>query len=228
MSPERTRPATLSEVMAQALAIEHDAAERYPRRVIFSRGYDEPLAQIADVSKLKVAIEVNEIDVANIAAGQKAKVTFSSFPDIEMDAEVTSVASVATGSSSGNSESGSGGGGGVVTFAVEATIDKPDSRLKPGMSANVEIITKEVPNVITVPVAALLEEADGTYVEVVAGEDEESVANPEKRKITVGETTKTDVEVKKGLSEGELVLAGTTTLGGAGNSEGQGDADDSL
>ena len=84
--------------------------------------------QIADLSKMKVTVQVGEKDIAKIAVGQSANVTYPAFPDIVSQGTVTAIASVA------NSDAANGGGG-SVTFNVDILIEAPDSRLKPGMTA---------------------------------------------------------------------------------------------
>ena len=83
--------------------------------------------QIADLSKMKMTMQINEIDITNVVVGQSAKVKFSAIPNLELDAVVTSIATTSTSSTTSQLS-----GGGVVTYAVELLIDKPDARLKPG------------------------------------------------------------------------------------------------
>ncbi len=72
--------------------------------------------QIADLSKMKVTVQVGEKDIAKIAVGQSANVTYPAFPDIVSQGTVTAIASVA------NSDSSSGSGG-SVTFNVDILIE---------------------------------------------------------------------------------------------------------
>ena len=51
--------------------------------------------QIADLSKMKVTVQVGEKDIAEIAVGQSANVTYPAFPDIVSQGTVTAIASVA-------------------------------------------------------------------------------------------------------------------------------------
>ena len=71
--------------------------------------------QIADLSKMKVTVQVGEKDIAKIAVGQSANVTYPAFPDIVSQGTVTAIASVA------NSDAANGGGG-SVTFNVDIPI----------------------------------------------------------------------------------------------------------
>lgn len=115
--------------------------------------------QIADLSKMKVTVQVGEKDIAKIAVGQSANVTYPAFPDIVSQGTVTAIASVA------NSDSNYSGGS--VTFNVDILIDAPDSRLKPGMTAEVSVVTEQLDNVVMVPTMALMtEDGENYYVNV--------------------------------------------------------------
>ena len=158
------------------------------------------LVQIADISKMRVSIDVNEIDISQVKVGQHTRCTFSALPDLELEGTVVSVASTSTGS--GMSEMGYGGGG-VVTFKVEVVIDKPDQRVKPGMTASVTILTQEVADALVVPSMAVTEDGTGSYVYVVT--DPETF-EAERRDVTVGAKSISEAVIESGLSEGDLVL----------------------
>ena len=121
--------------------------------------------QIADMSKMKVTVQVGEKDIAKIAVGQSANVTYPAFPDIVSQGTVTAIASVA------NSDSSSGSGG-SVTFNVDILIEAPDSRLKPGMTAEVSVVTEKLDDVVMVPTMALMTE-DGEHYYINLATDSE-------------------------------------------------------
>ena len=121
--------------------------------------------QIADLSKMKVTVQVGEKDIAKIAVGQSANVTFPAFPDIVSQGTVSAIASVA------NSDSIYGGGG-SVTFNVDILIEAPDARLKPGMTAEVSVVTEQLDDVVMVPMMALMTEDGEHYYVHVATDDE--------------------------------------------------------
>lgn len=136
------------------------------------------LMQIADLSKMKVTIQVSEKDIARVAAGQAATVTFPAFPDISLSGTVQNIASIATGSGGGTYMDGSS-----VTFAVDVLISEPDPRLKPGMTASVNLITEQLDNVVMVPTMALQTD-DGASYYVMVETDPETHAS-ERRDVTV-------------------------------------------
>lgn len=123
-------------------------------------GAGGPLMQIADLSKMKVTIQVEEREIASVAVDQAASITCPAFPDIALTGRVTAIASIASGDGSMTSYDGMGGS---PTFAVDILIDAPDARLKPGMTAEVSLTTQQLDNVVMVPATALLTDDGETY-----------------------------------------------------------------
>lgn len=146
--------------------------------------------QIADLSKMKVTVQVGEKDIAKIAVGQSANVTYPAFPDIVSQGTVTAIASVA------NSDSGSGSGG-SVTFNVDILIEAPDSRLKPGMTAEVSVVTEKLDDVVMVPTMALMTEDGEHYYVNVATDDE----GKQTRRVKVNVVTQNDNEAVVGKTQ---------------------------
>ncbi len=146
--------------------------------------------QIADLSKMKVTVQVGEKDIAKIAVGQSANVTYPAFPDIVSQGTVTAIASVA------NSDAANGGGG-SVTFNVDILIEAPDSRLKPGMTAEVSVVTEQLDDVVMVPTLALMTEDGEHYYVNVATDDE----GKETRRVKVTVVTQNDNEAVVGKTQ---------------------------
>lgn len=146
--------------------------------------------QIADLSKMKVTVQVGEKDIAKIAVGQSANVTYPAFPDIVSQGTVTAIASVA------NSDSSSGSGG-SVTFNVDILIEAPDSRLKPGMTAEVSVVTEKLDDVVMVPTMALMTE-DGEHYYVNLATDSEGKKT---RRVKVTVVTQNDNDAVVGKTQ---------------------------
>lgn len=145
--------------------------------------------QIADLSKMKVTVQVGEKDIAKIAVGQSANVTYQAFPDIVSQGTVTAIASVA------NSDSNYSGGS--VTFNVDILIEAPDSRLKPGMTAQVSIVTEQLDDVVMVPTMALMtDDGENYYVNVAKDAD-----GKETRRVKVTVVTQNDNEAVVGKTQ---------------------------
>ena len=145
--------------------------------------------QIADLSKMKVTVQVGEKDIAKIAVGQNANVTYPAFPDIVSQGTVTAIASVA------NSDSNNGGGS--VTFNVDILIEAPDARLKPGMTAEVSVVTEQLDDVVMVPTMALMTEDGEHYYVNVATDDE----GKQTHRVKVTVVTQNDNEAVVGKTQ---------------------------
>lgn len=146
--------------------------------------------QIADLSKMKVTVQVGEKDIAKIAVGQSANVTYPAFPDIVSQGTVTAIASVA------NSDAANGGGG-SATFNVDILIEAPDARLKPGMTAEVSVVTEQLDDVVMVPTMALMTEDGEHYYVNVATDDE----GKQSRRVKVTVVTQNDNEAVVGKTQ---------------------------
>ena len=187
------------------------------------------LMTIADLSRMKVTVQINEVDVSRIAVGQRARVTFSALRQLVCEAQVTHVSTVSS-SEAGGSGAGSGGpgagydGGGraIVTYAVELLIDSPDASIKPGMTANADIMIQQIGNALNVPLSALTEDGAQAYVSVVTARDESGDPQTSRVPVTVRARSSTTAAIEgDGIEEGtEVLLAGGT--GGSGNGGGMG------
>ena len=96
-----------------------------------------------DLTKMQIEASVVEADIAKVKEGQKVRFTVDSYADDYFYGMVTQVRNEATTTSN------------VVTYTVVIGIDNTDMKLKPGMTANVEIITAEEKDVMLVPNQAL-------------------------------------------------------------------------
>lgn len=196
--------------------------------------------QIADLSKMKVTVQVGEKDIAKIAVGQSANVSYPAFPDIVSQGTVTAIASVA------NSESNSGGGS--VTFNVDILIEAPDSRLKPGMTAQVSVVTEQLDDVVMVPTMALMtEDGENYYVNVATdaegkktrrakvtvvtqNDDEAVIGKTQVKRDDQGNEINPEVPVTK-LRDGDTLVMDTgagKTAGGGDSSSGSMSADEGM
>ena len=96
-----------------------------------------------DLTKMQIEASVVEADIAKVKEGQNVRFTVDSYSDDYFYGTVPQVRNEATTTSN------------VVTYTVVIGIDNTDMKLKPGMTANVEIITAEEKDVILVPNQAL-------------------------------------------------------------------------
>ncbi len=149
---------------------------------------DQVLLLMPDLSQMQVIIGIHESLVDRIRKGLRAKVTL---PDVMIEGEVSAVASVArpAGWWTGN----------VVKY--DTIIDLPTvDGLKPGMSAEVEVIMAEHQDVLTVPVAAVVETADQSLCWVNTSD------GVERRVLQLGDSNDVFIIAESGLKEGDEVV----------------------
>lgn len=96
-----------------------------------------------DLTKMQIEVNVSEADIGQVKEGQDVEYTLDGYPDSTFYGKVTQVRLDSTTTSN------------VVTYTVIVSVDNEDLKLKPGMTANVSIITKKSTDVMCVPSAAL-------------------------------------------------------------------------
>ena len=96
-----------------------------------------------DLEKMQIEVNVSEADIGEVKEGQDVTYTLDGYPNSEFYGKVTQVRISPTTVSN------------VVTYSVIVTVDNSDLKLKPGMTANVSIITAKNENVLCVPNIAL-------------------------------------------------------------------------
>jgi HlyD family secretion protein len=162
----------------------------------FSSGM--PIVQIADLSRMRVVCQVNEVDVGRVAVGQRAEVVLDAARGERYAGRVVSVAPSAVSAAAG-ATGGNGAASGIVKFEVKIAVEQSDGRLKPGMSANVDIVTAERKGVLTLPLEAVDVSRRPAQVTVPRGSGTATV------KVETGLKNETSVEIRSGLKEGEQV-----------------------
>ena len=173
-----------------------------------SGGEGGALIQIADLSRMTITVNVNELDISNIEVGQQAKVTFSALPDVELDAWVTSIAANPGGSEGGYDYYDYG----VVSYPVQLIILEPDARLKPGMTASVRIMMQYLEDVLTVPLGAITYDDEGfTALELVLDYD---TMETELRRVDIIAESQTTAVIEGDVADGDMVLVSGGYLGG--------------
>ena len=155
---------------------------------------------ISDLNDLDVEISISEVDVAKLKVGQKATVTFDAISDKTFSGKVASIANGGTSSS------------GVVSYAVVVELDARDSRLKPDMSASVDVDTQVADNALVVPSTAVKTSGTGKYVQVVGPSGTTNTT------VTVGVSDDTYTQITNGLKDGTVVSTGSTSSGSSTSS----------
>ena len=136
-----------------------------------------------------LSVSVDELDINSVELGQKAVVTFDAIEDQEFEGEVTKI---------GNTASVNGG---VAKYTITITIPK-DEKMKQGMNASATITIEEREDVLTLPMNALQEKGDRTFVYTEKDADGNLSGETE---VTTGLSDGSTVEITDGLEEGTAV-----------------------
>lgn len=147
---------------------------------------------IADLTRLYVLVSVDESDIGKVATGQPAKITVDAYPDEVFKGEVVLVATKGLTTSN------------VVTFEVKVEVSGDNRNLlKPEMTANVGIVTKDKLDSLLVPVTALERKKGQSWLTIQA---KDGATN--RRLVTIGDSNSEFVEIMQGVEVGELVVLG--------------------
>jgi HlyD family secretion protein len=151
-----------------------------------------PALTLADVSELKMVVDVDEIDVARLEEGQDVMVSVDALPGEVISGYVSRIAPAADQV------------GGVVVYGVTVVLDETDLPLRAGMSATAEIVTDKLEDVLLVPNWAIrIDRGTGkSYVNLMRAEAVEEV------EVEIGVRGADESEVLSGLNEGDVVVAG--------------------
>lgn len=151
----------------------------------------KPLIDLVDVEKIKINVDMPELDVRFIRAGQTTKVTVDALPGSEWVGTVDFVSFKADPA--------------TKTFQVRAIIRNEDHQVRPGMIARVAFLRRVIPDAITAPLFAIVEKSGERMVFV------EKDGIVQARAVSLGVIEGDRIQVTKGLNAGErLVIAGQT------------------
>jgi len=92
-----------------------------------------------DLTKMQIDTNVAEADIGKVRVGQDVEYTIDGYPDMVFKGKVKQVRNAPTTVQN------------VVTYDVVINVDNEDYKLKPGMTANVSIITSKRNNVLLIP-----------------------------------------------------------------------------
>ena len=164
-----------------------------------------------DLTDMQVVANVDEADIGNVRDGQRVTFTVDAFPDDTFEGRVKQVRQ------QGEEESN------VVTYEVVISAPNNDLKLKPQLTANVNIYTEEIENVVSVPAKALrfspskemmndgekIKDCNATN-KLWIKEDNILKAYPVKTGITNGIRT----QILEGVKEGTAVITNAKAKGG--------------
>lgn len=122
-----------------------------------------------DLSRIQIEAQVDEADIGDIQVDQSVSFDVDAYPDRDFTGEVKQVRLAATTEQN------------VVTYTVVIEANNPGQRLLPGMTANVNIITGEVADALSLPNAALRFEPRGTAETLIDASQSEGQSGGQRR-----------------------------------------------
>jgi HlyD family secretion protein len=195
------------------------------------------LMTLSDMSVVTAEVKVDETDIVSVKMGQDADVTIDAVPGKMFKGKVTEIGSQAVLRTSGLATTQSTASNQEAKdFKVVVTISNPPGNVRPGLSTTAKIKTAEKKNVLAIPIQALavrtrkdLEEAAKNAKKdsgvTLAAPPPPATGDPKKdevqgvfvvngkkavfRPVETGITGVTDIEVTKGLQQGDEIVVGS-------------------
>jgi HlyD family secretion protein len=151
---------------------------------------NQPLLILPDISEMIVETQIRETDIHKVVKNQTVAVGVDAFPDLELTGSVTLVGTLALEERDRR---------GAKFFHVTVQLNESAPRLRPGMTARVEILVEEHPSALYVPLEAVFEKEGRSVCYVVEGR----TLRP--RDVVLGPSNRDFVVIAKGLRTGERV-----------------------
>ena len=150
-----------------------------------SRG--EKVTSLVDLDPMKLEVAVPERFLGKLRSGLKLRVSVAAYPNEMFEAEVYFIAPEVNIT--------------TRTALVKARISNPDSKLLPGMFAEISLLLDTRENAVVVPESALMMEQNAVRIFVVAEDN-----TVELREVKLGYQLPGKAEIVSGLSMGEIVV----------------------
>lgn len=161
--------------------------------------FRQKLLSIPNLDAMQVETRIHESALDQVRPGLQVRVTVDAFPQKSYRGTVKSVAVLP--------EQNSWSGNDTKVYQTIINIDESVAGLKPGMTAVSEIMVQSIPDVLTVPIHAILEKDAKKFVLV---RDDSNRLIP--KQVELGEANDTRVQVISGVEEGESVAINAQDL----------------
>ena len=151
---------------------------------------NQPLLILPDISKMTVETRVRETDIHKIEKNQSVAVRVEAYPDLRLTGKVSLVGTLAQEEKERR---------GTKFFGVSILINESERRLRPGMTARVEIQVEERAQALFVPLDAIFEKGGRHVVYALRGR------GAQEREVVLGPSNQDFVVIERGLRRGERV-----------------------
>jgi membrane fusion protein, macrolide-specific efflux system len=145
--------------------------------------------------RLIVQAQFDETDIGKIKKGQPAMITLDAYPDIKVNGAVNHIYYESQVVSN------------VSIYKVDILPDKVPAEFRSGMTAEVKVLEASRENVVTLPLEAVKQNKEGSYVLLNQGKEQK----PGQRRIKTGLSNDSDIEILSGLSVADRVVVQSAT-----------------
>lgn len=155
------------------------------------------IVTIVDPDRIYVLATIDEVDVGRLRLGLPVAITVDAFSDEKFNGSIRRISPIVSG---GKLE--------TRTADVWIYFSKKDVRIKPGMSADIEILVTTLKDVLSAPSQAIIERDGKKQVYVAEGKNLVTGAGTRVRlrPVEAGESNWINTEIKKGLAAGEFIV----------------------
>ena len=154
----------------------------------------QPILSLPDLSTLIVKSKVREIDLHKIAVGQPALITVDAYPALSLEGKLAFIGALAKKQQGRQSRE--------KYFQVHFSLKTTDKRLRPGMSARVELQTAVLNQVLSLPIEAVFQDSNGPFPFCFIRIETEV----RRRRLQTGHSNEHFIEITGGLAAGEQVF----------------------
>ncbi len=155
------------------------------------------LMYLPNISSMMVDTEISEVDLAKMRLGLPAEIRLDAYPDAVFQGELVFIADLAKRKISRIT----GKATGAKVFDVTVKVSAQDKRLKPGLTATLDLIVNEYANELFIPLEAVFVDEQDQTVAYVKNRNDIST-----RVIHILESNDRVAVVREGLQDGEEVL----------------------
>jgi len=154
---------------------------------------------VSDLSEIQADVDLDETDVANLKIGQEADIRIDAIPDTSFKGVVTEIAGTGKVEGLGTQNQ-------VTNFEVKVLLKDEVSQVRPGMSCSVDITTSHHPQVLNLPIqAVVIRELNQDSLKALKSNGSEAVAATEDKQKSKNDTLSQKKGKKKEV-EGVFVL----------------------
>jgi HlyD family secretion protein len=164
-----------------------------------SAGNGIALFTMLDDSSVNLPVQVDETEIAKVKLGQSAELSLDAIPDQKFKGKVTKISPQAKISQN------------IAVFYVTVTVPNTDLQLRPGMTAEAEVISLEVADALTLPKRAVQTVRTRSYVTVI---DPKTKVQDTVR-VKTGADDGTNIVIESGLDPRQTVVLPTRASAGS-------------